>query len=82
MKLDVLIRAYRKYRYRNWIKSTLAQKNGRAHLQRLEDDIGVDRGYFANEAKGSFLTDIVDSVSVRRQRRQIRHSSAQSDKHC
>jgi hypothetical protein len=46
--------AMKKHRYRKWIRSTLSRKNGRAHLNRLEDDIGVERGYFEKESQGCF----------------------------
>lgn len=51
--------AMKKHRYRKWIRSTLSRKNGRAYFHRLEDDIGVERGYFEKESQGNLLKDIL-----------------------
>lgn len=64
MKKYGLSAAYRKYQYRRWIKSTLAQNEGKAHLHRLEEDIGAYRGFFEDESEGSFLRDLFESVVV------------------
>ncbi|WP_139043682.1 hypothetical protein [Marinobacter manganoxydans] len=79
MKQSAFSLAYRRNRYRSWIKSTLAQKNGRAQMHRLEEDIGVPKGFFEEEAKGNFLRDLFQLALGGSGEEQGRPSSIHSD---